>query len=102
MNTDKLLALLKKAIQKVEDLEKHTIIELYDGTDLKTFFNNIIKDIKNNSITINEKFNLYSIFTPTSLWDDNFTDINFTNEIFNEIEKLYYEEIMINMKIMKL
>jgi hypothetical protein len=66
----------------------------YDsGEAIAAFVLKCKTEIERGTITFAQKRELWSIFAPTSDWDDVMGDYEIGNQIFSLIESLYWQEI---------
>lgn len=93
-NEEKLCELLGVAATRFEALGNRPIWSSYDsGINLAQFVRDRIVEIREDNISLDNKKELWSIFAPTSDWDDTVGDLQLGEEIFQVLKRLYWSEI---------
>ena len=66
----------------------------YDsGQQIADFIRNCLDEIRDNTLSVEKKKELWGIFAPTSDWDDVVGDVAFGEEVFSLLDNLYWADI---------
>ena len=90
----RLCELLKRAEAKFRALGTGPIWSSYDsGIALADFVAKARSDIENETMSQENKSELWGIFAPTCDWDDTVGDVDLGNEVFSLVDRLYGKSV---------
>jgi hypothetical protein len=93
---DQLCALLSEACDRLVALGNAPIFSTRynSGPDIAAFIRARLDGVSNNSLSLAEKREMWTIFAPTCTWDDSVGDVDLGERVFELLDELYGNDIV--------